>query len=723
MPPDHPRSPLAESECRTGGYFLGAVSDRLAEECQILVRVHNLHVSNPDSDLTGTVDEHPILTWGAPGNFIDCAASSCGAWAGVSAESIGDGSEMSITRLDFSDNDPPLRTGGFIYLAGEIQEELCQLTRLTYLNLSGSRFTGTIPECLGRLPNLRTLSVADNRLSGSVPASIAESTTLNWFAADDNNLTGALPAGFNQAYYISLSGNSLSENLPAALGRADGYTVYLDLSDNQFSGEIPSAWISRFTKVNVFDLANNNLRGTSSGNWINDWLNAIEFVDTQAQPEALFSLENNQICYSSLPALAGGQPRPFDTGGSFTGGYSDGGSTLSRSSSGGSSAVFRLSGQTCLLGAQQHSNLLMPAISNLVLDVVVKGSGLEIASNWTPPSAGGMTYTPPTYAVELNWNPETDRTNNGCLTPLVTHIPVRTVVDLVDRSILLEFVSGPQSFSGRDISFTNSSFTMPILLAAAENQNLCRDLFERYFIEVAPVYEVSQGGVTNAFRGTSRVFESSGGNREPVDDDNQNTVLGWRVFNVTVAGAGKDASQIARDLEVPEDETAYSWDAANQAWVAHPAQGDSGNLAAGTALMYQLGVFSEADLEAAGVSRADENIVVTLHQGWNLLAPVLEDVDGDGAADDFDDRSQAASLFDGSLTDCDNLAGVLAIVAYDMLTKEFGLYLPCHGDLAVPGYGQLDEINRLNSLFIFFRSELPVPITWDPADAIYTPNV
>ena len=693
---------LLESECRTGGYFQGAVSNTLADECEVLVRVHNAYVSNLDSLLAGGFGtgelRHSILSWSEPDARIDCGGSGCSMWEGVGV----DGSsvtEPSIARLDL------VSTNARLGLAGEISEELCALTRLTYLRFDGNFFSGEIPDCLGRLPNLRTLGLADNRLSGSIPATIAQSTTLNWFAAGGNSLTGVLPAGFSQAYYVSLSGNSLSGNLPADLGRADGYTVYLDLSDNEFDGAIPSAWTSRFTKINVFDLADNNLLGASGGNWINDWINAIEFVDTKAQQITLFSLEGNEICYSSPPALAGGQPRPFDAGGSFTGDYTDGEEALERPSGnglpfggGGKTARFLLGRQTCLSG-QQYSNLFMPPVSNLQLSL----EGPNVVVRWDPPAASSasVTESPTTYRGRLSFDLRlTDEIPN-----LLSGCPDNIITALQQAGQALQggqALGAPFTLNGDLVEYTREFSILSIDLTT------CPELLSLLLIDVTSTYSVMLPGiVTNTFAG----------------DRFEPFVTGWKAYNVTAVGASRGASSIAQSLGVPADDSMYSWDAANQAWVEHPAVGDSGTLATGTAVMSQTGLTRDASLELAGLGRVDESIVLTLHQGWNLMAPELKDVDGDGAADDLDDRSQAATLFEGSLIDCDNLVGVLAIVAYDLQTEGFDLYLPCHLDVSAPGYGALDEIDRDHSLFIFFQSELPVPITWDTDSESYTPNV
>jgi len=698
--------PLDENQCRTGGYFQGNPSDVLVAECEILVRVRNAYVSNLASTLRSATGffvgeaTHPILTWGESGRAIDCGSNSC-RWEGVEVGTLGGSSETSIVRLDLMSTAPE------IGLAGQISTDLCGLGRLTYLRLDGNFFSGDIPGCLGNLLNLRTLSLADNGLSGAIPASVGALANLNWFAAGGNALSGVLPPGFNAAYYISLPSMSLSGSLPADLGRSDGCTVYLDLSNNGFDGEIPASYTTRFTSINVLDLSNNKLRAPSEisnenpascsfttpsnpttpadyvSNWINNWINSIRLVDTKGKRTAEFSLQGNEICYSSPPTLLGAV-RPF-VDGDFTGDY-DGGPTLERASArplfgtDSRTARFFLGGQTCSSG-QQYSNLLMPPISNPQISFNER----EFVVSWDSPSAASLTAVteqPYSVTIDLSVNPQAGEEVRQCLG---LSNPFSVLRQLSVRGGVMETQGTP--------------------IAGGVNAEICRDLQGSILIGASSIYRSN-----SIIDGRDNVNIFAGESLESL-------LTGWRAFNVTQDGVGKDASQIARDLGVPSDDRAFSWDAANQAWVPHPALGESGTLAKGTAVMFRQGVAADASLAFAGVGRVDEDIVLTLHQGWNLMAPVLTDGAGDSAS------SQAVGLFDGSLSDCDNTLGVLALVTYNLLTEAFEIYLPCHGDLSVPGYGELDEIGRYDSLFVFFQSQLPVPITWDPVNQQYTPNI
>jgi len=537
--------------------------------------------------------------------------------------------------------------------------------------------------------------------------------------------------------------NDLSGVLPSNFGRADGSTIHLDLSNNNFEGAIPTTWISRFVKVNVFDLSGNQLTGAAGNDWISSWINALEFVDTGAFQLGLFSLENNQICYGSTPALDNNELRPVADDNSFTtGDFTDGGIFLSRNTNGGAGGVFRLANQNCGRGQSYYETAAPPVTDVRVTYSELEGeSGRMVTINWVLGSADGMDFRADNYVLELL----SDRSeaalslDNGCfpkddsgattrmLTALqLTINPFGLFPSAANTAIKLNsgLATNSDFFLGQgtgEIEVTDSSIAVDLEwvleLFDFDTAQQCYDFFQNFFTiaNIMPVNQETAGELRNFFMGASSL------RRTPLQED-PDTITGWRVFNVTTDGAAKDVSQLALDIGVPEGQRIFSWDAPNQAWVAHSTVGSSGALAEGTAVTFQEGLALEEDLRTAGVSRVDEDVVVTLYPFWNAMAPELIDVDIDGDADDFDDRSQAATLFDDSLIDCQAFQGVQAISAYDFLTESWRLFLTCLGSVSVPGYGQLSEIDRADSLYVFFQSTLPTPITWDPATQQYTAN-
>ncbi len=221
---------------------------------------------------------------------------------------------------------------------------------------------------------------------------------------------------------------------------------------------------------------------------------------------------------------------------------------------------------------------------------------------------------------------------------------------------------------------------------------------DEFAITIKPIKSISENGISYYIYGGGRVWCNEG----------------WRAFNVLADGTS--AQEMARDLGLSADENVFSWDAEEQRWNVHPtADEPSGALDQGTAVMFQGGVSAEEYIRDAGLGRADEDVVVTLHQAWNLLAPAT-------ATEDFTvDEGNPHIVFDDSLSDCRNLAGVLAIITYDSQYGEFKIALPCHPDLIPAGYEPLDAIDSRDSMWVFFQSQLPVPITWDVSSSSYGP--
>ncbi len=66
--------------------------------------------------------------------------------------------------------------------------------RVTAIDLSANRLTGTIPTRLGALIHLQTLDLSDNELVGSIPPDLTYLTNLSTLYLGGNRLTGCVPA-------------------------------------------------------------------------------------------------------------------------------------------------------------------------------------------------------------------------------------------------------------------------------------------------------------------------------------------------------------------------------------------------------------------------------------------------------------------------------------------------------------------------------------------------
>lgn len=69
--------------------------------------------------------------------------------------------------------------------------------KLTTINLTHNRLTGSIPREIGDLTDLTTLILSSNELTGSIPREIGNLTNLKWLHLRRNRLTGSVPKEWN----------------------------------------------------------------------------------------------------------------------------------------------------------------------------------------------------------------------------------------------------------------------------------------------------------------------------------------------------------------------------------------------------------------------------------------------------------------------------------------------------------------------------------------------
>ncbi|KAL0321470.1 UNVERIFIED_CONTAM: Receptor-like protein EIX2 [Sesamum calycinum] len=135
--------------------------------------------------------------------------------------------------LDFSEND-------FKY--APIPEFIGSFTKLRYLRLSNSNFSGPIPRQIGNMISLEYLDLSKNGLEGGIPKHFGNLSSLVNLYMNENNLTGDL-----HELILSLSGPTEKK------------LEKLDLSMNTISGFFPN--MSRFSSLLTLGLHENKLSG------------------------------------------------------------------------------------------------------------------------------------------------------------------------------------------------------------------------------------------------------------------------------------------------------------------------------------------------------------------------------------------------------------------------------------------------------------------------------
>ena len=146
--------------------------------------------------------------------------------------------------------------------------------RVTHLDLSRNRLTGTIPSALGRLTYLQYLDLAVNRLAGPLPRSLGDLTEIRELDIGHNGLTGTIPSSLGNLTNLTkldLFNNRFSGTIPPSLGNLTRL-YFLELANNELTGPIPAS-LGNLTKLVILGLWKNRLTGTIPDALCSQWFN------------------------------------------------------------------------------------------------------------------------------------------------------------------------------------------------------------------------------------------------------------------------------------------------------------------------------------------------------------------------------------------------------------------------------------------------------------------
>ncbi|GJN39062.1 hypothetical protein PR202_gb28156 [Eleusine coracana subsp. coracana] len=168
-------------------------------------------------------------------------------WAGVTCTS------GRVTSLDVSER----------RLTGTLSPAIGNLTQLEVLNLTRNGVSGRVPASLGRLHRLSYLSLCDNAFSGALPDALRNCTSLSVAFLNNNEFTGVVPDWIGGAWpnlaVLRLGTNQLSGRIPASL--ANLTQLYrLELDQNLLEGTVP-ADLARLADLGFFAVYQNRLSG------------------------------------------------------------------------------------------------------------------------------------------------------------------------------------------------------------------------------------------------------------------------------------------------------------------------------------------------------------------------------------------------------------------------------------------------------------------------------
>ena len=173
----------------------------------------------------------------------------------------------------------------------------------------------------------------------------------------------------------------------------------------------------------------------------------------------------------------------------------------------------------------------------------------------------------------------------------------------------------------------------------------------------------------------------------------------------------ESSSQFAQRIGMRADQEFWQWDASSQIWRRIPLTSSFGSVSPGTALAFRLpsDVDFLPDELRDTLDVADENLTLKLFHGWNILAM--------GGTVDRDSEESVVSFIDTALIDCTTTSGVIAVVRLSP-QGEVSVELPCHPS-SERRFTPLERISEGDTIFVNFRSTLPVDVTWNPSSRRY----
>ncbi len=176
-------------------------------------------------------------------------------------------------------------------VTGNIPTELCDLTILRSLHLSGNVLSGSIPRCINNMSNLKLLDLTYNQLSGKIPETLCQVPEMNEVRFGFNELTGEIPTCFGSMKSVTqlvLHENALEGKLPTDLCIMRDL-MNLDLGSNALDGEIPSC-LGSIRLLEGLDLSDNFLTGSLPSD-LGDSLMILSVSDNElvGDPSDLFN--------------------------------------------------------------------------------------------------------------------------------------------------------------------------------------------------------------------------------------------------------------------------------------------------------------------------------------------------------------------------------------------------------------------------------------------------
>ncbi|KAM3762572.1 hypothetical protein ACB098_01G357300 [Castanea mollissima] len=192
-----------------------------------------------------------------------------------------------LVSLDLSSNPLSLQSPG---LRGFAEK----LTKLEHLHLVGVNISSTVPNSFANLTSLTSLLLEDCGLHGEFPSGIFQLSNLRLLDLGSNpDLSGRIPE-FNRSFpleYLSVKSTSFSGELPNSIDNLKSLSTF-DVGFCHFSGSVPPS-LGNLTELSELRLKFNNFKP-----WTLSWLNKqtkliiLDVAKTNLYGNIPFSLVN-----------------------------------------------------------------------------------------------------------------------------------------------------------------------------------------------------------------------------------------------------------------------------------------------------------------------------------------------------------------------------------------------------------------------------------------------
>lgn len=183
------------------------------------------------------------------------------------------------------------------------------------------------------------------------------------------------------------------------------------------------------------------------------------------------------------------------------------------------------------------------------------------------------------------------------------------------------------------------------------------------------------------------------------DTDSGQRIQGWAT--ATIHDPTTTPQRIATSLGLPEGRPIWEWGTQNQTWIPHFPDATN-SLPAGIAIAYKGGYTSTQAQTEAGIGPT--NLTISLYNGWNIIT-----------------APHTSFLLDNSLIDCAAEQGAIAVLRYDSQTSALTATLTCQPQQRPMGLEPITQINPGDTIYIYYRTLLPVVIRYDSEQRTYAP--